>query len=327
MKQNFWKKLPKPFFVLAPMADVTDAPFRRVIATYGKPDVMYTEFASADGMCSPGRDKVEMNLWHTEKERPIVAQIFSSNPDNCYQAALRVSELGFDGIDINMGCPVRPIEKQGAGAAMIKDPKRAQRIIRETMRGAGKLPVSVKTRIGYNKNEVETWIPHLLETGLAALIVHGRTRKDMSKVPARWDVIARCVEIAHSFGSSKSRPLIIGNGDVKSVEEGIQKARMYGVDGVMIGRGIFGNPWLFRKDGYVPSIAEKLAAAVEHTKLFEEIFGKEKPFHIMKKHYKAYVSGFDGAKELRVKMMEAKNSKDIERIVRASRLLTNFDKT
>mgnify|MGYP001593758159 FL=1 len=203
---------------------------------------------------------------------------------------------------------------------MMKSPELAQRVICETIRGAGKLPVSVKTRIGYNNNEIESWIPLVLESGVSAITVHGRTRKELSKVPAHWDVIARCVEIANAYDSSKTRPLVIGNGDVSSVAEGIEKARKYGVDGVMIGRGVFGNPWLFRKDGHVPSIKEKLAAAIEHTRQFEEIFGNRKPFHIMKKHYKAYVSGFDGAKELRIKMMEGKSAEDIERIVKAAGL-------
>ncbi|MDP2630271.1 MAG: tRNA-dihydrouridine synthase, partial [Candidatus Uhrbacteria bacterium] len=148
---NFWKKLKKPIMCLAPMADVTDAAFRRIIAKYGKPDVMWTEFVSVDGLCSVGREKLLPDLWYTDAERPIVAQLFGCNPENFYKAALLIQELGFDGIDINMGCPIKKIEKQGAGSALIKDPQLAAKIIQETKRGAGKLPVSVKTRLGHNK--------------------------------------------------------------------------------------------------------------------------------------------------------------------------------
>ncbi|MBX4209241.1 tRNA-dihydrouridine synthase family protein, partial [Candidatus Parcubacteria bacterium] len=162
MNYGFWKKLKKPFFVLAPMADVSDAAFRRVIAKYGKPDVLWTEFVSADGLCSPGRKVLLRDLDFTRKEKPIVAQLFSSNPDKMRQAAALCQKLGFDGIDINMGCPDRSIEKQGAGAAMIKDPKRAREIIRAAKEGAPKLPVSVKTRIGYYRNDIATWIPEIL---------------------------------------------------------------------------------------------------------------------------------------------------------------------
>ena len=317
MKDNFWHTLKKPLMILAPMADVTDAPFRRIIAAYGKPDVMFTEFTSADGMCSPGKDKVEVNLWYSESERPIVAQIFSSRPEHCYTAAVRIKELGFDGIDINMGCPDRSIEKQGAGAAMIKNPQLAYEVIQASKEGAGGLPVSVKTRIGYNNNELETWLPTILATGISAITIHGRTRKEMSKVPADWDVIARAGEIVRAYNrAAEGSTLIIGNGDVDSIEEGVKKAKEYGVDGVMIGRGIFGNPWLFRRDGYAPTIEERLRVCAEHTKLFEELFAGKKPFHIMKKHYKAYVSGFDGAKELRMKMMEAQDAKEVEEIIK-----------
>lgn len=320
MIKGFWKHQKKPILALAPMADVTDAAFRRMIAKYGKPDVMWTEFVSCDGLASRGREKLLIDLLYSEIERPIIAQVFGAKPEHFYTSALLIQELGFDGIDINMGCPVKMIEKQGAGAALMKDPKLAQHIIRETIRGAGPLPVSVKTRLGYNTIQTDEWIPHLLETDISALTIHGRTRKEMSLVPARWDEIAKCAQLARSLRGD-SAPLILGNGDVETVDDALGKCAEYGVDGVMIGRGVFGNPWLFRKDGYLPTLNERLRVMIEHTYLYEELFSGKKSLDLMKKHYKAYVSGFDGAKELRVKLMTAKNGKDAEHIVKTAGLI------
>lgn len=315
MQTGFWKKLKKPIFALAPMANVTDAAFRRIIVKYGKPDVTWTEFVSCDGLMSVGRNKLLVDLMYTEAERPIVAQIFGSKPENFYKTALLLQELGFDGIDINMGCPDKNVEKQGAGAALMKNIPLAQEIIRETKRGAGKLPVSVKTRIGYNKNTLSEWLPALLETEPVAIIIHARTRKEMSLVPAKWDVIADAVRIRDEH---KSKTLILGNGDAKDLADAEEKIKISGADGVMIGRGIFGNPWLFDKkvDYEKIPLAEKLRVMVEHTYMFEKLLVEHKNFDIMKKHYKAYVNGFDGAKELRIKLMAgAKTAKDVEGIV------------
>lgn len=315
----FWNKFKKPIFALAPMANVTDASFRRIIAKYGRPDVMWTEFVSVEGLLSAGKEKLLMDFWYGESERPIVAQIFGGKPEQFYEVAKLIVSLGFDGIDINMGCPDKGVEKSGGGAAMIKNPKLAREIIRETKRGvadAGSfIPVSVKTRLGYNKDELETWLPALLEAEPAAITLHARTRKEMSFVPARWERVARAVEIAKGSGV-----LILGNGDVKDLDDARQKVKETGVDGVMLGRAIFGNPFLFSYDNYSQilkniGIDKRLEVAVEHTKLFVEMFGDRKPFDLMKKHFKAYVNGFDGAKELRVKMMEAKTAEEIEKIV------------
>lgn len=327
--------------VLAPMADVTDAAFRRLIAKYGRPDVMWTEFVSCDGLCSEeGRSRLLVDLDFTPAERPIVAQIFGGTPEHFYRTALLLQELGFDGIDINMGCPADPIEKQCAGAALIKNPKLAQEIIRATMRGAGALPVSVKTRIGYRENTIAEWLPALLEAEPALITVHARTRKEMSLVPARWDVVAEAVAIRDRYDSSPDHTLIFGNGDVKTVAEGEVRAKESGADGVMIGRGIFGNPWLFarsannpeRMRGTIsPSLIERLRVMLEHTELFEELFGSAayekrfgldkksprwiKSFDMMKKHYQAYVRGWDGAKELRMELMEAEDSAGIREVL------------
>ena len=320
---NFWKELKKPIFVLAPLADVTDPAFRRIIAKYGKPDVTWTEFVSADGLFMGGFDHLIKDLAFTNEERPIIAQFFTSKPDMMKKAAELAVDLGFDGIDINMGCPDKGVEKQEAGAALIKNPKLAQEVILAAMEGAKKdgknLPVSVKTRIGYNKNELETWLTAILETNPAVVTIHARTRKEMSLVPAMWEHVKRAVEIRDSFVDSKgnkSETLIFGNGDVVDLEDAEKKVEETGCDGVMLGRAIFGNPWRFNKTKKredVP-IPERLGILVEHTKLFEELL-PHKSFAIMKKHYKAYVNGWDGAKELRIKLMEAQNAKEIEKIV------------
>lgn len=319
MDYLFWKKLPKPFFVLAPMADVTDAAFRRIIAKYsrhgqsnGGPHIFWTEFVSADGLCSKGREVLQRDFEFTEDQRPIVAQLFTSNPKNMYDAVKMVKQLGFDGVDINMGCPDRSIEKQGAGAAHMKDPQRAREVIRAAKEAAGDMPVSVKTRLGYNKNEFETWIPEILKEGVAALTIHGRTRKDMSLVPARWDDIAKVVAIAREISPDT---IVIGNGDALNLDDAALKAEQSGVDGVMLGRAIFGNPWLFDADKPQITVEEKLRVAIEHTKLFMELLGDIKSFAIMKKHYKAYVNGFPGAKELRMQMMDSHSVEEIENAV------------
>lgn len=318
--KKFWEKLPKPFFCLAPMADVTDAAFRCVIAKYGKPDVMWTEFVSADGLSSPGREVLKNNLIFSKKEKPIVAQLFSSHPIKMRQAAKYVASLGFDGIDINMGCPDRSIEKQGAGAAMMKDMKKAGEIIEAVKDGIKdsknkNISISVKTRIGYNKNQISEWIPFLLSQDIDALTLHARTRKEMSLVPARWEHVKEAVEIRNKMGIKTK---IIGNGDVKDMEQGMLLARETGCDGIMVGRGIFGNPWFFTgksKINFTLTVEQKLKVMCEHTKLFDKLLGKVKNFAVMKKHYKAYVNGFDGAKELRVKLMETKNAHEVEVIV------------
>ncbi len=317
MELGFWGKLKRPFFILAPMADVTDTAFRRLIAKYSKtgevnggPDVFYTEFVSADGLCSPGREVLEKDLIYSESERPIVAQIFSGHPEKIREAAALVYKLGFDGIDINMGCPDKNVEKQGAGASLIKDPSRARQIIKAAKEGVeDKIPVSVKTRVGYNKDALDTWLPEILAENPAVVIIHARTRKEMSLVPARWEDVARAVAIRNSLGSES---LIVGNGDVVDISDGEDKARESGADGVMIGRGIFGNPWLFNRDIKKEDISlkQQLEVMMEHTELFEQLV-PWKNFSIMKKHYKAYVHGFDGAKELRVELNEAESAQDV----------------
>ena len=335
--KNFWETLPKPFVVLAPLADVTDAAFRRIIAKYSKPhgpDVFWTEFVSADGLTlapEEGRAKLMRDLIFSEAERPIVAQFFTSNPEHMGRAAALAAQLGFDGVDINMGCPDKTVEKQGAGAKLILNPGRAKELVAAAKRGAPGLPVSVKTRLGYNKDVLDEWLPELLGAEPAAITIHARTRKEMSLVPARWERVKRAVEIRDAM---KSKTLIIGNGDVKTVNEAHERVRETGADGVMIGRGVFGTPWLFNSETNLKSsesavepwhtgarlyskdlVSERLGILVEHTRLFEELLGDTKSFAIMKKHFKAYVEGFPGAKELRVELMGAASAQEVAKII------------
>ena len=340
------------------MADVTDAAFRRMISKHsahkradgsaGGPDVMWTEFVAADGLmrATPeGKAKLMADLIYSDEERPIVAQLFSSNEAHMEQAAALCRELGFDGVDINMGCPDRSIEKQGCGSAMIKTPEIAQAIIRAAKRGARHgeadgIPVSVKTRLGYNEDQVEEWVPAILAESPAALTVHCRTRKEMSKVPARWERLKRVAELRDELSP---KTLILGNGDVLTLVDAYQKVDVSGVDGAMVGRALFGNPWFFHPKRSLPieltalpthgvnreniiaestgregveyiQLTERLTVMVEHTRLFEELL-PHKNFAVMKKHYKAYCNGFKNAKELRVKLMNSSNSEEVSDIV------------
>jgi nifR3 family TIM-barrel protein len=295
------------------MADVTDASFRRVIAEQGGPDIMWTEFVSADGLAlapEEGRRKLMLDLIYTDIERPIVAQFFTSRPENMEKAARLAQELGFDGIDINMGCPDKSIEKQGSGAAHIKNPTLAREVIRAAKRGAGNLPVSVKTRAGYNVDELDTWLPEILKEDPVAVTIHARTRKEMSKIPARWEIIKRAVEIRDRLGS---KSLILGNGDLRDTDDAKEKVRETGADGAMLGRAIFGNPWLF--SNRKPSIEERLNVMLRHTELFEELLGKDKNFALMKKHYKSYLLPAEGTAELRKELMNTNSAEEVKLLV------------
>jgi tRNA-dihydrouridine synthase len=279
----------------------------------------------------------------------MVAQIWGTDPEKFYQAAQLIVKLGFDGIDINMGCPQDKEIGIGACAALIRTPLLVKQIIEATKKGAGDLPVSVKTRLGYtSSDEMAGWIENLLSCDIATLTLHARTKQEKSKVPAHWEKIKEAVEIrdhlqryviarrsaseadeaisnkekiasarqiSSDTGLAMTKTLIIGNGDVKSRAEGLARIKETGCDGVMIGRGAFGNPWTFRSDDYQPSIKERLTVMLEHAQLFQEKLGEYKSFFIMRKHFKAYASVFDGAHELRAKLMEAKNLDETKTIV------------
>ncbi|HVM59185.1 MAG TPA: tRNA-dihydrouridine synthase family protein, partial [Candidatus Paceibacterota bacterium] len=285
--------------------------------------ITWTEFVSADGLyhtreMKKMRDEenpLMRDLQFDDAERPIVAQLFTSKPEMMAYAAKLAAELGFDGIDINMGCPDESIEKQGSGAAMIQAPEVAQAVIRAAKESG--LPVSVKTRVGYSSEILDEWLPALFEAEPVAVTLHLRTRKEMSVVPARWDLMQKAVALRDRFAPGI---LMLGNGDVKSLAEAKQKAEETGADGVMIGRGMFGNFWVFagRKPEDV-SKEEKLAALVELAHEYEKL-APAKPFHILKKHVKAFVSGFDGAAELRGKLMETNGADELERAISENRL-------
>ena len=309
MPSGFWGKLNKPIFALAPMADVTDAAFRAIIAKYGKPDVMWTEFVSADGLAlapEAGRKKLLKSLEYSEVERPIVAQFFTSSPEHMKKAAELAAKLGFDD---------RSVEKQGAGASLMKNISLARTLVRAAKEGAPNLPISVKTRTGYSKPDLENWLPEILKEDLAIVTVHARTRKEMSKVSAQWEFVRRAVEIRDLSGKAT---LIFGNGDVLDIDDAKRKCKEFGCDGVMLGRAIFGNPFLFSEkkcpEG-IEGLKLRLEVLVEHAKLFEELLLGYKNFAIMKKHFKAYVSDFTGANELRARLMDTNNVNEVEAAV------------
>ncbi len=312
--KNIWKDLKKPIFILAPMDDVTDTVFRQIIGDLAAPDLYFTEFTSVDGLASEkGREPVSRRLQFTEKERPIIAQIWGNDPEKFFIAAQICAEMGFDGIDINMGCPEKSVVKRGMCSGLINTPEIAVEIIKSVKAGAPNLPVSVKTRLGLREVQPE-WIKTLLNQNLAALIIHGRTVREMSKVPAHWDEIKNVVELRNEINPET---VIIGNGDVESYQDGINKVKETGVDGIMIGRGVFKNLWIFDKTGTLhnPSVDERLGHLLKHTELFVKTWGKTKSFAILKKFFKCYISEFDGASELRAKFMETKNLKEVEKLV------------
>jgi tRNA-dihydrouridine synthase len=379
MNGGFWGKLAKPIIGLAPMDGVSDAPFRYITAKYGQPSVMITEFTNVEAL-SHGAVKALTALIYDEIERPIVAQIYGTNPDAFYKACFVACELGFDGIDINMGCPSKSVSGNGAGAGLIRTPMLAQEIIqtcqqavtdwsngktiyqaeihrniinylekmpgrnmsdtsgtsgRETTRRL--LPISIKTRIGYDKIITEDWIKNLLETKPANISLHGRTLKQMYTGQADWEEIAKAAAIVHESGLVTT---ILGNGDAKSITDAHQKIATYGVDGVLIGRGAFGEPWIFeqirlpaesvrpsrrtqeRSEAFLQelprkrTIEEKLSVALEHARYYESIFGiGPRSFAPMKKHFGWYCSDFPHAKDLRMKLMTAENSTQIEKTI------------
>jgi nifR3 family TIM-barrel protein len=308
---NFWQDLHKPFTVLAPMDDVTDHAFRELIATHlPRPDVYFTEFTNANGLMSIGRDSVIRKFKYSKIQRPIVAQIWGSDPDNMGKAAALVEELGFDGVDINMGCPDRTVVKSGAGAGHIRDFAKTAEIISAVKKGAKNIPISIKTRLGYNKIITDDWVRFLLGFELDALTIHGRTATQMSDGSANWEEIGHAVKIRNEVSPST---IIIGNGDIETYKEVCQMHTNYHVDGVMIGRGIFKNPWVFSKsiDGEDHSKEAYIKLLVAHMNIFVDTWGETKNFAILKKFFKMYVKGFDGANELRIKLMECKSKEEV----------------
>lgn len=309
---NFWKNLKKPFLVLAPMEDVTDYVFREIVCRLSKPDVIFTEFTSADGLMFNTNERGYMKLKYSERQRPIVAQIWGGNPETVLKSAQIIEKMGFDGIDINMGCPDRAVMKKHGGAGVIGDYERAAAVIAAMKKGAPSLPVSVKTRLGNEKTEMSEWISFLLKQNLSALTVYARKPEQLSKGPVFWEELGKIVDMRNNLSPET---VLTGNGDVKSYSEAIEKHEKYKVDGVMIGRGIFHNPWVFDKNQRIHTKEEYLKVLVDHMDLFEEIWGRKKNFAILKKFFKIYVKEFEGSTVIRDRLMRVKTSNEVREIL------------
>ena len=307
---NFWRKLPRPFTALAPMEDVTDFTFREIVATeLPKPDVLFTEFTNVEALNSNGFDKTIHRFKYSNNQRPIVAQIWGLKPENYFKTAKLIEKLGFDGIDINMGCPDRAVVKIGACSALINNRLLVKEIIEATRKGSKKLPISVKTRIGFKEVVTEEWITFLLEQKIDALTVHGRTTKQMSDLPANWDEIKKAVEIKNNISPNT---IVIGNGDIKSYKEALKRVKESQVDGIMIGRGIFANPWVFEKKPKTHSQDEYKSVLKIHLDMYDHTIHYDK----VKKFYKMYVNNFNGANNLRAKLMQTKSIKEALKLLK-----------
>lgn len=300
------------------MDDVTDTVFRRIIGQCAPPDLYFTEFMNVDGFCSPGRQKVSKKIKKTDVESPIIAQIWGKNPENYYMVAQELALQGFDGIDINMGCPIKTITKNGCCSALINNEDKAKEIIDRTRDGINKtgmkITLSVKTRIGI-KDLDTSWIEFLLGQNLDMLIIHMRSAKDMSKVPARWELMSQIVALRDQISPGT---LLVGNGDVMSIEQGKDLVRQYGIDGIMIGRGIFHDPYLFSgRDVWANKDPKsKISLYKSHIELFESTWaGQYKTTAPLNKFCKIYINGFDGAKELREKLMSCRTTEELLEII------------
>lgn len=305
-----WDTLPKPFTVLAPLDGVTDVVFRQMVTEMGKPHVLFTEFTMTEGMYSHGRDRVLDNFKYTPEQKPIIAQIWGTKPEFFFKAAEELVELGFDGIDINMGCPERTVIKGGACSALINNPSLAAELIQATKEGAKDIPVSVKTRIGFNHDQKEEWLGFILKQNVAALTVHLRTVKEMSKVPAHWEFMPEIKKLRDEIAPKTT---LIGNGDITSLAEINEKYETYGIDGFMVGRGIFANPWMFNPNIKMENITveERLDHYLKHIAIYQKFWGEGKNFASLKKFAKTYISNFPDSSDLRVKLMESKKIEEL----------------
>ena len=316
---NILEQLPKPFFVLAPMDDVTDTVFRQVVAACAPPDLYFTEFVNVDGLQSPGRPNLLKKIQFTGDEQPIIAQLWGKNPENYFKTAQELVEMGFAGIDINMGCPAKAEVKNGCCSALINNRPLALEIIKATQEGAaGRIPVSVKTRLGFNEIDL-SWHELLLQQNLSMLTVHGRTRKEMSLVPAHWDVIGQVRELRDKLAP---QTLLVGNGDVRDRAHGLELAERYKLDGVMIGRGIFKDPFVFAGQSPWPTYTkeQRLALYTKQVTLFAETWtNHQRNIATLNKFCKVYISDFDGAKELREQLMAAQSTDELLAILAAAK--------
>ncbi|EQB37054.1 tRNA-dihydrouridine synthase [Virgibacillus sp. CM-4] len=313
MKDNFWRDLPRPFFILAPMEDVTDVVFRHVVSEAARPDVFFTEFTNSESYCHPeGRQSVRGRLTFTEDEQPIVAHIWGDKPEYFRKMSIGMAEQGFKGLDINMGCPVANVAGNGKGSGLIRRPEVAAELIQAAK--AGGLPVSVKTRLGYTYiDEWFEWLRHVLEQDIVNLSIHLRTRKEMSKVDAHWELIPEIKKLRDEVAPNT---LLTINGDIPDRQTGMELVEQYGVDGVMIGRGIFKNPFAFEKQPKQHSSKELLDILRLHLNLFDK-YSKIEPrsFKPLRRFFKIYVRGFKGASELRSQMMETLSTDEVRALL------------
>ncbi len=317
---NFWNELNRPFFALAPMEDVTDTVFRELINTLSEPNTLklyFTEFTSIDGLCHPkGYNNVAHRLFVNPSEQArlaltggkLVAQIWGNSPDKFIKAAQIITQMGhFNGIDINMGCPDKSVVKHGSGSALIDNPNLVTDIIAAT-KSATNLPVSIKTRIGTKTIVTESWLTHLLSQPIDALTIHGRTQKQMSDGQADWNEIGKEVRIKQTL--NRNIP-ILGNGDILTVEQGLEMIEQHQLDGVMVGRGIFHNPWMFDTKKTEVSLSERLETLLNHVQQYERTFANQKNFAQLKRFFKIYISKFDGASQLRDQLMRCNNAAEV----------------
>ncbi|HDB2748473.1 tRNA-dihydrouridine synthase [Staphylococcus aureus] len=317
MKENFWSELPRPFFILAPMEDVTDIVFRHVVSEAARPDVFFTEFTNTESFCHPeGIHSVRGRLTFSEDEQPMVAHIWGDKPEQFRKTSIQLAKMGFKGIDLNMGCPVANVAKKGKGSGLILRPDVAAEIIQATK--AGGLPVSVKTRLGYYEiDEWKDWLKHVFEQDIANLSIHLRTRKEMSKVDAHWELIEAIKNLRDEIAPNT---LLTINGDIPDRKTGLELAEKYGIDGVMIGRGIFHNPFAFEKEPREHTSKELLDLLRLHLSLFNKYEKDEiRQFKSLRRFFKIYVRGIRGASELRHQLMNTQS------IAEARALLDEFE--
>ncbi|HCZ2901222.1 TPA: tRNA-dihydrouridine synthase [Staphylococcus aureus] len=317
MKENFWSELPRPFFILAPMEDVTDIVFRHVVSEAARPDVFFTEFTNTESFCHPeGIHSVRGRLTFSEDEQPMVAHIWGDKPEQFRETSIQLAKMGFKGIDLNMGCPVANVAKKGKGSGLILRPDVAAEIIQATK--ACGLPVSVKTRLGYYEiDEWKDWLKHVFEQDIANLSIHLRTRKEMSKVDAHWELIEAIKNLRDEIAPNT---LLTINGDIPDRKTGLELAEKYGIDGVMIGRGIFHNPFAFEKEPREHTSKELLDLLRLHLSLFNKYEKDEiRQFKSLRRFFKIYVRGIRGASELRHQLMNTQS------IAEARALLDEFE--
>lgn len=308
---NFWKLLKKPIIGLAPMDGVTDFPMRKIQCDIAKPDVVYTEFVSAEGFIR-NPSAFENKLCFEKNQKPIVVQIFGYTPQAFYETIIQVSKLNFDGIDINMGCPAKSVLQKGGGGALIGNYKLTENIIKKSVEAVEyskcKLPLSVKTRTGKTEVETEKWISFLSEFSFSEITIHGRLLKDEHSGDNNWEEITKANQIL------KNKNIVcLGNGGIKNINDAEQKCKKYGLDGVLIGKAALGNPWVFKKD-YTASVDEILSAIENHAKIAEEFYGKDN-FVIVRKHFGWYPKGFPNCIKLKTALLKTNNYREVKSIL------------